>query len=281
MRRIFIDCGSHDGCSVRKFMNLNKGKKYEFFCFEINDMLDIFYDDIRADVELFFKGVDTQNKATNMIRMGLTGGSTLDVDKKQTLFDKQFKRKDCLLFDFDQSCKAASLHEETVEVIDLSEWILNNFSEQDYLVLKMDIEGLEYKIIDHLLKNNVFKMINELKIEFHMTNKFNVSKYTDKIIMQNPKIKIDTLWDAMHPPYLKNHFSEEYFKTYKRKTTNFRKPLSKEEKIKFSKKFIEQKNIDYSLKDDDNFFSFKTVLNDLDLIEEWKDFLFKIGTEQI
>lgn len=281
MKKVFIDCGSHDGCSVRKFMDLYDDGQYQYYCFEINNKLDKFYDDIRDKITLIYKGVDTQNKISKMLRMGLTGGSTLDLNKKETLHNKQFTRKDCLLFDFDQSCKAASLHEEEVETINLSKWIMDTFSSEDYLVLKMDIEGIEYKIIDHMVQNEVFKIIDELKIEFHMTNKFNIYDYINKIKQQNKNIIIDMKWDAMHPPYLVNKYSEEFYKTNIRQKVKFRKPLNHKEKIYFLKKFITDNELDYKLIENDNFVSFKKFLNKLELVENWKQYIFKVGTGEI
>lgn len=52
----------------------------------------------------------------------------------------------------------------TIDIIDF----LNIFSDDDYIILKMDIEGAEYEIIQHLLNNpNVLKKINELHVEWH------------------------------------------------------------------------------------------------------------------
>ena len=40
MRKIFLDCGSNDGCSVRKFQDTkDKEKQFEYFCFEGNPKL--------------------------------------------------------------------------------------------------------------------------------------------------------------------------------------------------------------------------------------------------
>lgn len=53
-----------------------------------------------------------------------------------------------------------------VECIDLSSWIFENVSKDNYNVLKIDIEGAEYEVIDHLLNTGAHKHIDEWLVEF-------------------------------------------------------------------------------------------------------------------
>ena len=76
----------------------------------------------------------------------------------------------------------------------------------------MDVEGSEYDLINHMCEDNCFSYINEFRVEFHGPAEHQECK--KKIRNQNKEIIIDNHWDAMHPPYLKNKFSEEYYKTY-------------------------------------------------------------------
>jgi len=296
MRKIFIDCGSHDGCSVRKFMDLyDKDNEFEYFCFEINKLLESYYSDILDRINLQFKAVDVSDGQKPMYRMGLTGGSTMNQIKAETLLEKQYGRKDCMLFDFDQVHKSAELRTQKVETIDLSKWIKNNFSETDYIVLKMDIEGSEYDIINHMCENNCFSYINEFRVEFHAPCKtrdyrkpsaYNFAEglsyhqeYKSKIRDQNKEIIIDNHWDAMHPPYLKNKFAEEYYKTYIRDRVEYREELSFEEKIECCKLFL--LSLEGSGNPENFFMDFKDFLNKSSLIEGWKDFIFEVATKKI
>lgn len=49
----------------------------------------------------------------------------------------------------------------------LSEVINNDINSDDYLVVKLDVEGSEYEIIEDLFKTNAINTINELYIEWH------------------------------------------------------------------------------------------------------------------
>lgn len=60
-----------------------------------------------------------------------------------------------------------------VKCIDLSE-ILNNFDDNTYIVLKLDVEGAEYEILESLINNKSILKINELYVEFH-DHFFNIS----------------------------------------------------------------------------------------------------------
>ena len=40
-----------------------------------------------------------------------------------------------------------------VETIDFSDWLVSSVSQDDYVVCKMDIEGAEFDVLEHLLKS--------------------------------------------------------------------------------------------------------------------------------
>ena len=71
-----------------------------------------------------------------------------------------------------------------VEALKTSEFILNSLSKRDYIVLKLDVEGAEFKIIEDLLKNNILKYFNEAYIEWHPQNN---SLYTNKDVKKFKK----------------------------------------------------------------------------------------------
>ena len=59
-------------------------------------------------------------------------------------------------------------HEDVeVESIDLSKWITENFSKNDIIVLKMDIEGAEYTVLPKLIEDGTASYINRAFIEWH------------------------------------------------------------------------------------------------------------------
>ena len=59
-------------------------------------------------------------------------------------------------------------HEDVlVESIDLSQWIMDNFSKEDLIIIKMDIEGAEYTVLPKMIKDGSIDYINKAFIEWH------------------------------------------------------------------------------------------------------------------
>lgn len=81
--------------------------------------------------------------------------------------------------------KTRGLPDKTVCVssIDFSHWVKNNFNESDYILLKLDIEGAEYKILDKMILDGSLDYVDSLFIEFH-SGRAGVSVETDKKIVE-------------------------------------------------------------------------------------------------
>ncbi len=54
-----------------------------------------------------------------------------------------------------------------VDCIDFAEWLKANTSREDRVILKLDIEGAEYRVLDHLLRSRATANIVRLYVEFH------------------------------------------------------------------------------------------------------------------
>lgn len=53
-----------------------------------------------------------------------------------------------------------------VTTFDLSE-LLSKYTIYDEIILKIDVEGAEYKLLDHLIKKNTLKFVDIIAVEFH------------------------------------------------------------------------------------------------------------------
>ena len=190
MRKVFLDCGANDGCSVRKFKKITPDwKDFEIFSFEPNE---IFYKDIEetgatlvkqavwiADEEVDFYVVSVDKYGNEDMR---TGASTLCEEKNKWNL---------------QSHREAQA--KKVQAIDLSSWMLKNFSEKDNIILKMDIEGSEYDVLEKMIKDGSIYLINELWIEFH-PKKAKINQIRHNILnkkIDSLGIKIDREWNGM------------------------------------------------------------------------------------
>lgn len=80
-----------------------------------------------------------------------------------------------------------------VDCVDLCDYIDNlNLSEDDFVAIKMDIEGAEYEVLNHMIEKNGIKNIDLLLIEFHREPEPGISKklLLKKITENSSKIKI-------------------------------------------------------------------------------------------
>ena len=64
---------------------------------------------------------------------------------------------------------ALASQDKAVELtsVNLSRWLLMNTLPQDFVVIKMDIEGAEYEIIPHMAEMSAWTVVDFLLIEWH------------------------------------------------------------------------------------------------------------------
>ena len=160
-RYVFLDGGAHKGESVSHFQD-SLGcalRPWEIFAFEPNPELHPFLSGLR-DVTMIGKALAGQNGTTSF-HFGKTSLEGSIVGEKKRLIDK----------------------EVNVELLDLSEWIKSQFSADDFVWLKLDVEGAEYEILRKILSDGNAHLLDILSIEFH--NKWlGVDKAEDKRLVE-------------------------------------------------------------------------------------------------
>ena len=196
MRKIFIDCGAHCGCSIRNFEKNFKSKfdktihekypdispKWEIYSFEPNPSLWDFVE--KHDTNLIKKAIWINDDLSKFWIIGKkTGGSTL--------FKKKGERH--------KKLKRHKVTTTEVECIDFSAWIVDNFEKSDFIFLKVDVEGAEYSIFDKMIEDDSMSYVNLLAGEFH-NDKCGVNKSEDKrtkeALIDKYGLKF-TEWDSM------------------------------------------------------------------------------------
>lgn len=153
MRKIFIDCGAHQATSVKNFKNnYPNSQEYEIFSFEGNKNFKEYFDhhpDVNLQLALAWKE-DGEQIFYNNNREG------------SSLYESKGRRRG----NGDQWADSEIIV-ETAKTVDLDRWIKENFAENDQIVLKLDIEGAEYEVLDHMIKNGSIQYIDKLFIEWH------------------------------------------------------------------------------------------------------------------
>lgn len=177
-RKLFIDCGGYDGCSVIKFL-LNQ-PDYDVITFEANPELWPYYD--KLPNTLIKKAVYDHD---GIIEFTL---DPIDADGSSLIKEKKI--------DFNQKIKNDDCPKLQVECVNLSKFVAEKIEEYDHIELKLDVEGAEYAILETMLKEDTLKYINKLYAEFHW-NKIGLTKeYHNQVIAKVMDVVSLEEWDA-------------------------------------------------------------------------------------
>ena len=156
-RHIFIDCGANTCKVLREY--ISKFRNFEFFAFEPQP--DLYSEGQKVisenpDVKIAFynKAVWTNNETVDFYLAtewgpNYKGGSTLVKEHVRNSSEVDYS------------------HPIQVDAIDFSAWLGHNFTEDDYVIIKMDIEGAEYSVLEKVIVDNNHHIIDELIVEFH------------------------------------------------------------------------------------------------------------------
>lgn len=158
--KAYVDCGIFKGSILRHFLkNPAYGPSYRLYAFECNPSLShVNYGDnvttIRkaiwthdGEVELF-----VNHKGADMTPTRIEGHSVYK-EKRTGRLDKD--------------------HPIKVPCIDFSAWLQRTFTPEDYVVVKMNIEGAEYDVLEKCVADGSTALIDELHIQWHF-NKISV-----------------------------------------------------------------------------------------------------------
>jgi len=165
-RKILLDLGANDGCSVDLFLkSFIDSKDYEIHSFECNPSMVEVYKSKFPDFKIYNYAVSTFYGESSFYIGDRNISSTLRTDKTTYM---------------------SNAKEIKVNCIDISDFITKNFNKEDYIILKIDIEGSEYDILPKMIKQGLFDgYIDELYGEWHWKKLKNISKqFHDNLIQQ-------------------------------------------------------------------------------------------------
>lgn len=161
---IFIDCGGNVGQSVQYALENYEDVEvhtFEGYSVNVDCIREKYGDDERVHIyhNVIYK--EAKEMKFYLQDWGARTGSSIIKEKKSVDKNKV----------------------EIVQSIDLGEWITSNFSKDDEIILKIDIEGAEYEVIEHLMDTRVDDYINHWFVEWHKAGKLvNVnSDYIDRV----------------------------------------------------------------------------------------------------
>lgn len=165
MAKIFFDCGTHYGEGLRQFSDMfQMNEEWKIHTFEANPVTYEVFKNRRlphlgsnvmaynyavttydGEIDMYIESPDTEIRDTGQ------GSSIVSKDK--------WNPQDGIL----------KFREDLVPVpcIDLSKFLELHSSEDDFIVMKLDVEGAEYDILDKMLEDMTLHRISHLFVEFH------------------------------------------------------------------------------------------------------------------
>ena len=191
--KFFIDCGAHCGESIVRARS-QFGSDIQIVSFEAVPEL------AKNLVELY-----EGDSYVNIINAAVwTDNSTIDINVCPSFTDGS-----SILTNLNNNHLATKVK---VPCVDISSWIKNSFDSEDYLILKLDIEGAEYDVLEKLCLDGTISRINELWGEWHYghivpnlkegSEEFN--NFRDKVIRVNQLLKEANkelkIWEAYYTP---------------------------------------------------------------------------------
>lgn len=161
--KVFIDAGANDGETTLRFYDGSRSDRADFsaFMFEVNPKLLPKVNQVRQ--QLAAGGVVAYVK-TEAVWIA-NGSMELQTDTREVATGSS-------LFTSSPYAKGPALQ---VPTIDLSTWLQENFSEE-YISLKLDIEGAEYEVLRKMTLDGTLCLPAELKLEGHARFRPDVEK---------------------------------------------------------------------------------------------------------
>ncbi len=175
-RQIYIDCGANTGQVLISF--LDKNNDLECHIFEPqpeleNPLKQLIKDRADASITFYNKAVWIKNEPLDFYLAtewgdNFKGGSTLLSNHNQNLSKVDFEKP------------------VQVNAIDFDEWFQDTIkpTKDDYIILKMDIEGAEYLVLEKMVQSKSISFVSELVIEFHHQMSEDVSEEQHNRLVQ-------------------------------------------------------------------------------------------------
>lgn len=217
-KKYFIDCGAYDGCSVRFFrQKCDPNCQYHIYSFEANPKYARNFPKFENHT-FYNKAVWIYNGIADfyLSYSAFQDGSTLIKDKITGNLDKEKPM--------------------TIECIDLSGWIKKNLNRQDYIILKMNIEGAEYRVLEKMIEDNTIDYINRLFVNWHW-HKISLSKDIHVDLINKINIPIEH-WNEAEKLGIARVRYNNYYKSTRSQIARLEHLQTIEENVQYGEKIF-------------------------------------------
>ena len=173
-KKIFLDLGTNVGQGLNEFhkrFHLLNNPDWKIFCFEPNKDINLnsLFPNVN-NIEFHNKAIWIENKIMEFRKQGHNKENLVGLGSKLECVTKISNTSNC------------HYKIDNVEAIDFSEFLHDLKTKYPYstIYVKMDIEGAEFQVIDHLIKKGTITLIKELYCECHGRFQFPLEKYNNE-----------------------------------------------------------------------------------------------------
>lgn len=191
MRNVFLDLGTHFGQGLRSYIaRFNMDESWQIHTFEANP---ITYQIYQEKFHEYTPWVHHYNTAIchydGFIDINV---ESFDNGDKTGQGSSVISRDE---WDPWGNGKSDEHFKESISVpcIDLSNFILSKFDKEDNIIVKMDIEGSEYDVLEKMIADGSIHYINHIDIEWHsryFTNKEEILSREAKLLAELNKCEL-------------------------------------------------------------------------------------------
>jgi len=154
MKRVFIDCGAWLGNStIHFYKTFPKAKNYQYYAFECNPHL---FKKLRKRIARSHinSTIDTRAVWVNDDVINFRIGPDMYSESASIISSKRIKHY-------------IPRNDLYVKCFDFSSWMNQLIAPGDVCVIKMNIEGAEYAVLNKMIKDNTIKKVTLLLISWH------------------------------------------------------------------------------------------------------------------
>ena len=199
MRKVFIDCGVREGDGIAAFLGdqtvgggayarclrpRSDAAEFEFIGFESPD----------------YKYLDDTRNRFSKINFVLIEKLVWTHDGA-VAFDSDGESLDCRVLQVSRREEGdpwrhpnPSAIVRDLPCVDLARCLQEEFADGDYLVLKLDIEGAEYEVLDRLVETDTLSRVRELYVEFHWWGPVSLRTRIESYLQTHPEIHYRNDW---------------------------------------------------------------------------------------
>ncbi len=167
MTNYFFDCGTHMFQGFGDFSSrYNIDSSWKCYCFEANP---ITYSESKVVYDKLSLTYDIEH--LNCAISNTDGVATIKCPKVKSygfqvepgIFADQVSN----ILDTPLEYWNNEYQEHDIKAIDFSKFLKDTVTEDDYVLIKMDIEGSEFSVLDKIIEDENINLIDEIYVEFH------------------------------------------------------------------------------------------------------------------